>query len=60
MSERISNENIAAILRAQAWERAKGELRSMFHTFYDNENFEALEHEIDQFIKHVEENGLHE
>ena len=48
-------------LRHMAWERAKGELRSMLHTFWDSDKeFSALHDEIGKFIKTVEDNGLHE
>jgi len=53
-------------MRAMAWERAKGELRSMGHTFYsecDRElenrfwNFDRL---VNEFIKAIEDDALHE
>lgn len=48
-------------MRHMAWERAKGELRSMLHTFWDGEdNFKSLDSEIKKFIKTVEDQGLHE
>ena len=51
-------------LRAMAWERAKGELRSMYHTFYSeteySENWPFLETAVEDFIRHVEDHGAHE
>ena len=49
-------------LRHMAWERAKGELRSMTHTFWQEEdsNYNDLTAEISRFILHIEDHGLHE
>ena len=48
-------------LRNMAWERAKGELKSMLHTFWDEKgNFEELDKEIKKFIKKIEDDGLQE
>jgi hypothetical protein len=63
----ISSSAIAQILRTQAWERAKGELRSMLHTFYNVnssggfvDHFDELDKEVQSFIQRVEDNGLFE
>jgi hypothetical protein len=49
------------ILRYMAWERAKGELRSMLQTYVnDQEKFDILKKTIERFIKDVEDNGKHE
>lgn len=49
------------LLRMMAWERAKGELNSMGATFVGElEQFEAFTEEVDRFVTHVEDNGLHE
>lgn len=49
------------ILRLMAWERAKGELKSMLQTFVgEQEQYEALRDAINAFIKDVEGNGKHE
>ena len=54
-------EHIEQMLRTQAWERAKGELQSMLHTFYDSGGrFEKLNEVIANFIAEVEDNALHE
>jgi len=52
--------HIKQILRAQAWERAKGEMLSMLYTFYEDTNgtFHKLDEAIKRFINEVEENGL--
>ena len=51
-------DTIKHMLRAMAWERAKGELRSMLAT-YENEQatFAAMDDALDEFIVMVEENG---
>lgn len=66
----ISNEKIVATMRQMAWERAKGELRSMYGTFWpsfssgtsvkDESNFEEFTAEVEKFIEHIEDNGLQE
>ena len=44
-----------------AWERAKGELRSMLTTYWgEPEAFKKLELKIEDFIIDVESNGDHE
>jgi hypothetical protein len=49
------------ILRMMAWERAKGELRSMLVTYVnDMDNYKRLEIAIEGFIKDVEDNGKQE
>lgn len=54
----MSNDEIAAILRRQAWQRAKGELNSILDTYYGEENkFEPMSNAIDDFVARVEENG---
>lgn len=53
-------------MRHMAWERAKGELRSMLTTFQSDgnpglsEEFTSLDEAVEGFIKHVEDEGLHE
>ena len=50
------------IQRNMAWERAKGELKSMLHTFYsdgdsrDNQ-YNELNDELAQFIEKIESKG---
>lgn len=57
----MDEEAIIRNLRHMAWERAKGELRSMLHTFWnDAEQHEGLSAATSAFIKEVEDNGLHE
>ena len=59
----ISNRDIATSLRHMAWERAKGELRSMLHTFwqeYDrggeklDSGFDRMERGVENFISEFE------
>ena len=47
-------------LRAMAWERAIGELNSMGHTYWNNDNFKNFYEAKEKFIKQVEDNGWHE
>jgi len=55
-----------ATLRAMAWERAKGELRSMLHTFYDSSDGKGLDRYdeahslIESFIKEAEDACIQE
>jgi|GEM_PF-2734766 len=62
MPERESYEIHA--LRCMAWERAKGELRSMYHTYWSEDRadhrYEDFRSQVDIFIKEVEDNGLQE
>lgn len=47
-------------MRSMAWERAKGELRSMMHTFYGNANFIVFDTEVEKFITFIEDQSLQE
>jgi len=51
-------------LRAQAWERAKGEMQAMLATFWPEARragqFEELDKMIAEFVENVENNALHE
>lgn len=51
-------EIIIKMMRAQAWEKAKGELHSILQTYCRNENFYLMKKEVDEFIKKVEYGGL--
>lgn len=56
-----NSRNILASMRTMAWERAKGELRSMLETYYgDMDRFQAMEKALEDFIKDVEDNALQE
>ena len=49
------------IIRLMAWERAKGELKSMLKTHVgEQEQYDRLKKAINDFIKDVEDNGKHE
>lgn len=55
--------DISRILRSQAWERAKGELRSVLCTFHSPSDaregqFDAFHEAMEAFIKLVEDDGL--
>ena len=57
----MSEDRVIRNLRHMAWERSKGELRSMLHTFWDDtDSYRDLKAAIEQLIKEVEMNGLHE
>jgi hypothetical protein len=57
----MSDERILLVLRAQAWERAKAELKSVAHTFYDDpDGYDKYHSLIDELIDAVEREGLHE
>lgn len=48
-------------MRAQAWERAKGELCSLLQTYWeDEEKHRKMQEEINLFIERVEANGCAE
>ena len=52
----MSDKRNRTVLRLMAWERAKGELRSMLHTFYDEqEEFEVHRSKINDFISAIED-----
>lgn len=57
----MSEERLIRNMRHMAWERAKGELKSMLHTYWDDDElYKQIDHEIFQFIQSVEAQGLHE
>jgi len=51
---------VLTTLRAQAWERAKGELRSLLPTYYVDDRFQRIDSLIEEFIHTVEDEGLAE
>ena len=49
------------IMRHMAWERVKGELNAVLATYCNNEGgFDEMKKATEDFIKHVEDEGLHE
>lgn len=51
------------LLRIMAWERAKGELRSILHAYYNvspsgDDNFARMNLLIEEFISAAEDDGL--
>ena len=61
----MTDENILRALRAQAWERAKGELRAVAVTFFGAPSaregqFDEYEAEVAKFVGYVEDHGLAE
>lgn len=57
------SKTVIRTLRAMAWERAKGELNSMRHTFWgfteDEQKFSELDLKIEEFIKNIEDDELY-
>ena len=48
-------------MRSMAWERAKGELMAMEHTYYGEQaKYDKLTQAIELFVSTVEDEGLHE
>lgn len=57
----MSEERIIRNMRHMAWERAKGEMQAMLHTYWnDDERYKQIEKEIADFIKLIEFQGLYE
>jgi hypothetical protein len=57
----MMEEKILRALRAQAWERAKGELRSILQTYWGEEKkFSDMDEAVSEFIEKVEGHGLAE
>lgn len=56
--------DVIRVLRAQAWQRAKGELNSMLESFHRDtaspDQFVQLDETIAEFVKIVENHGLQE
>lgn len=51
-------DRVLAALRTQAWERAKGELKSILQTYYQDERFKEVDEMFNCLIKHIEDHGL--
>jgi hypothetical protein len=60
----ISNRSVAETMRYMAWERAKGELRSVLHTYWPiyqtdgkekDQGFGPVNKKIEQFIEDVDD-----
>ena len=45
-------------MRQQAWERAKGELRSILVTYYGHDQYEKISDLIENFTKTIDNEGL--
>lgn len=59
----FDNEVLLSVARTQAWERSKGELCSMLHTFYGGyvgtSKSQELQTLINEFVSKVEDKSLH-
>jgi hypothetical protein len=52
---------VLGVLRAQSWERAKGELQAMLQTYYNSDvSYSRMVAAIEALEKEVEDNGLQE
>jgi hypothetical protein len=61
----ISNRNLAQSMRLMAWERAKGELRGLLHTYWpdyssgnetnNDQEFRQINEMIEKFISQVDD-----
>ena len=52
------DDRILQALRLTAWERAKGELHSLLHTYWDeDEEYEKAEVLISRFVSRMEDEG---
>ena len=62
--DNMDDEKIIRTLRAQAWDRAKGELDAILSTFYDgygrDDQFREMDTAIKEFVKKVEDKGMAE
>jgi len=57
----MNEERIIRNMRHMAWERAQGELKSMLHTFWDDDDqYKDLDKEVTDFIERIKNKGLHE
>jgi hypothetical protein len=59
----VSNRNLATSMRLMAWERAKGELRGILHTYWTShcpdgtevdEGFGPVDEKVQQFIQELD------
>lgn len=56
-----STTQIISVMRAQAWERAKGELRAVLGSYYEaRDTFERMDALVAEFVERVEGEGLQE
>lgn len=57
-----NDERVMRTLRAQAWERAKGEMEAVLQTYWDgpgnDDKYRAMAAAVKDFVAHVEDNGL--
>jgi hypothetical protein len=56
----INDDRVLRTMRAMAWERAKGELRSIGQTYWDgtSDRYDRFKEEIEEFIKRIEDEGI--
>ena len=58
MDEFMDNTNYQVLvsMRMSAWERAKGELRAMLHTFWADPGYDSFDKIVTDFVKNMEDN----
>lgn len=61
----MADDKVLSALRTMAWERAKGELRGMLHTYYDHSPSDKVDSRLqkfrkatNEFIGRIEDEGL--
>ena len=54
----MNDADLQGMLRAMAWERAKGELLSMTHTYYGEPKYEEFREALNELIAVVEDSEL--
>lgn len=58
MTHQPTTSDLLDVARAQAWERAKGELKSIAFTYYKDDRFSRFEELLSTFIKTIEDEGI--
>lgn len=59
----MEDERVIRAMRTMAWERAKGEMQSMLHTYYESSTgdyFQQFNHAFREFVRKVEDHGWQE
>lgn len=61
MDELTLKQALGSTVRTTLWEQTKGNLQAMMATFVGQQvQYAHLGTAIDKFVRHVEDNGLHE
>uniref|UniRef100_C6BC93 Uncharacterized protein n=1 Tax=Ralstonia pickettii (strain 12D) TaxID=428406 RepID=C6BC93_RALP1 len=54
-----TDERLLLALRFQAWERAKGELQALLHTYFQEAAFDDVAAAIEEFISKMQDHWLY-